>query len=518
MQRHEVEQATVFLAISLPLAGWLAGAYVASVPLSPLPAALRVALQQTIEHPALLGGLLTGALLAAAAGWLLAQYGDDGFRGAPYRRWLRGARMANWHQLRWQVKAANRRENRRRKMAQPGSRDLPPIMIGPLPMPLHLENRGTMICASTGAGKSVAIESLIASAVKRRDKMAIIDPNGTFFSKFSFAGDVILNPFDRRSAGWTLFNEIRALHDFDRIAKSVIPPQRDPADEQWCAYARDVLADTMRKLVETGAPDQDRLVNLLVREDGDVIRAFLANTDSQGYFRDNAEKATASIQFMMNKYVRPLRLMGKGTFSIHQWVNDPHAGNLFISWREDMRAAQRPLVATWIDTICATILSGEAMTGNRLWLVLDELESLGKLESFVPAATRGRKHGLRIVGSIQDWSQLDDTYGKDGAKTLLSCFRNYVIFGGANAVNTDAASAILGAHQVERLPSTPGNRCGQGRRRAVAGPPEPVVLDSEISNLKDLDGYVMFAEDFPIAKFRLPYVHYVQRAAAIDLI
>jgi type IV secretory pathway TraG/TraD family ATPase VirD4 len=48
----------------------------------------------------------------------------------------------------------------------------------------------------------------------------------------------------------------------------------------------------------------------------------------------------------------------------------------------------------WIDTICATILSYEPMTGKRLWMFLDELQSLGKLESFVPAATKGRKHGL----------------------------------------------------------------------------------------------------------------------------
>ncbi|MBD4330993.1 type IV secretion system DNA-binding domain-containing protein, partial [Xanthomonas citri pv. citri] len=46
---------------------------------------------------------------------------------------------------------------------------------------------------------------------------------------------------------------------------------------------------------------------------------------------------------------------------------------------------------------------------------------------------------------------------------------------------------------------------------------EPVVLDSEISNLKDLEGYVMFAEDFPIAKIKLPYVKYPHRAAAIDI-
>ncbi|MGW8346835.1 type IV secretion system DNA-binding domain-containing protein, partial [Xanthomonas axonopodis pv. khayae] len=144
-------------------------------------------------------------------------------------------------------------------------------------------NRNTLICASIGAGKSVAMESMISSAVKRRDKMAVIDPNGTFYSKFSFPGDTILNPFDSRSSGWTLFNEIKGVHDFERMAKSVIPPQVDPSDEQWCAYTRDVLADTMRKLVETNNADQDTLVNLLVREDGEVIRAFLANTDSQGY-------------------------------------------------------------------------------------------------------------------------------------------------------------------------------------------------------------------------------------------
>ncbi len=523
MQKHEVETASWLFGITLPLAGWLAGAYAGNVPLSPLPQALTVAIQATPSNPFIVAGVLAGLGLAAAAAYMFHAYGDDGFRGAAYLRWMRGSRIANWHRVQAQVDAANRRENHRRRARQDGVKPLQPIMIGPMPMPLHLENRNTLICASIGAGKSVAMESMIASAVKRRDKMAVIDPNGTFYSKFSFPGDTILNPFDRRSSGWTLFNEIKGVHDFDRMAKSVIPPQVDPSDEQWCAYARDVLADTMRKLVETNQPDQDTLVNLLVREDGAVIREFLVNTDSQGYFRENAEKAIASIQFLMNKYVRPLRFMTQGDFSLHQWVHDPLAGNLFITWREDMRAAQRPLVATWIDTVCATILSvlddGQPQS-RRLWLFLDELESLGKLESFVPAATKGRKHGLRMAASIQDWAQLDETYGRDAAKTLLSCFRNYLIFGASNALNADKASDILGKQHVERVQTTTnaGGRGGGGRsRHVVASPPEPVVLDSEISNLKDLEGYVMFAEDFPIAKIRLPYVNYPHRAVAIDI-
>lgn len=519
MQKHEIDQASLFTWCTLPLAGWLGGALLGKVPLAPFPKALSAALEATTHNPFLGGGLLVGGAMAAGAAWLFREFGDDGFRGAPYKRWLRGSRLGNWHTVKGKVTAANYRENANRRKRE-GARDkLPPIMIGPMPMPLHLENRNLLICASVGAGKSVAMESMICSAVKRRDKMAVVDPNGTFYSKFSFPGDVILNPFDRRSEGWSIFNEIKGVHDFDRVAKSVIPPQVDPSDEQWCTYTRHVLADTMRKLMEMGSPDQETLVTLLVREDGEVIRTFLANTDSAGYFRDNAEKAAASIQFMMNKYVRPLSFMSRGGFSLHQWVHDPNAGNLFITWREDMRAAQRPLVAAWIDTICATILSYEPMTGNRLWLYLDEIESLGMLESFVPAATKGRKHGLRIVGTIQDWAQLDETYGKDRAKTLLACFRNYLVFGASNAFNADKASEILGDQEVERWKWTfnMGGKGGGGRSRMLAHEKERIVMDSEISNLRDLSGYVMFGEDFPTAAFKVPYVNYPRRATAIEI-
>lgn len=515
MQRHEVEEMTLAGALALPVAGWLLAAVCTGLPLLPLPRALTAALARTPAEPALLAGAIAGAALAVATGWVLRRYGDDGCRGAPYQRWLRGARMANWHTVAARVRAVNRRHAPRTVHG----RRLAPILIGPMPMPVHLENRNLLICASVGAGKSVAMESMIASAVRRRDKLVVVDPNGTFYSQFGFPGDTILNPFDVRSAGWTLFNEIRGVHDFARMAKSVIPPQRDPNDEHWCAYVRDVLADTMRKLVETGKPDQEALVNLLVREDGDVIRDFLANTDSRGYFRENAEKAVASIQFMMNKYVRPLRFMPAGDFSLHRWVHDPRPGNLFITWREDMRAEQRPLVATWIDTICASILSAEPDGARRLWLFLDELDSLGKLESFVPAASRGRKHGLRIVGSIQDWAQFDETYGRDAARALLGCFRNYLVLGAANAYNAERASQILGRQHVERQRlsrNQGGGRSGATRSRYEC-PPEPIVLDAEIANLNDLTGYLMFAEDFPVARITLPLRLHPRRAAALQM-
>ncbi|MEX3614421.1 MAG: hypothetical protein VB141_11870 [Burkholderia gladioli] len=160
MQKHEVESATMLFGVSLPIAGWLAGAYTGNVPLAPFPQALTSALHATPNNPFIVGGVVAGLGLAASAAYMFHEYGDDGFRGAPFRRWMRGSKMANWHKVKSQVNAANRRENQRRRKDEKGAKDLPPIMIGRMPMPIHLENRNTLICASIGAGKSVAMESM----------------------------------------------------------------------------------------------------------------------------------------------------------------------------------------------------------------------------------------------------------------------------------------------------------------------------------------------------------------------
>ena len=511
MQKHEIDQASVIGALAWPLFGGYLGHKV-----------FRWTggyLQLSDREPWIAVGVIIGLGAAVFFAWFLRNFADDGFRGARYKRWLRGSKMENWHGLRSRVDSSNSKFNKEERKCGRGA--VSPIMIGKMPMPLYMEDRHTLLCATTGAGKSTVLEHMISSAFFRRDKMVIVDPNGTFFSKFGLSGDTILNPFDTRSVGWSVFNEIHGDYDFDRMAKSIIPPQISPEDEQWCSYTRDLLSDTMRQLARHGNRRQVDLIDMLIRQDTDTLRTFLENSDSQGYFRDNADRAIASVQFMINKYVRPLRLLeqvGNTSFSLHDWLHNPEPGNLYISWREDMRSAQRPLVATWIDTICATILSYEPMGLNRFWLFLDELESLGRLESFVPAATKGRKHGLRIVGTIQDWSQLDETYGKDAAKTLLACFRNYVILAASNALNADRASEILGKMQVERLSVSKNTGKGSSTtRNIIQCPPEPCVLDTEISNLKDLEAYVMFGADYPISKCTIPYFSRPVRHPAISV-
>src|SRR5690606_31084259 len=123
--------------------------------------------------------------------------------------------------------------------------------------------------------------------------------------------------------------------------------------------------------------------------------------------------------------------MPEGSFSIRDWLADPEGGNLFVTWREDMAAAMKPLVSTWTDVFCTSVLSLQEGTRRALWLNMDEAASLDKLPSLQDAATKGRKHGLRIVACLQTTSQLADVYGEKMAQTLRASFRSLVVLGGA---------------------------------------------------------------------------------------
>ena len=48
--------------------------------------------------------------------------------------------------------------------------------------------------------------------------------------------------------------------------------------------------------------------------------------------------------------------MPPGQFSIRDWMEDGH-GSLYITWREDMKEAMKPLISAFVDVFCSALLS-----------------------------------------------------------------------------------------------------------------------------------------------------------------
>jgi Type IV secretion-system coupling protein DNA-binding domain len=459
----------------------------------------------TPHSPVLLAGLGVGAAVGFALAALIARQEKSDFGGAPYVRHLRGAKMVPVERL--------ARMTRDRKAEQ--------VIVAEVPMPLKAESLHTLVQGSTGTGKSVLLRRFAYSALLRLDRMVVVDPNGDLYSKFGRPGDKLLNPYDARTEEWSFFNEIREDFDFERLALSIVPHIKEAEAEQWRAYGRLLLAETARKAARTGHANLPYVFDLLT---GDVeqLRDFLADTKARTLFVDGADRALGGARFVLGDQLAAQLRMPVGGFSLREWLEDEHGGNLFITWREDQVESIRELISCWVDIVCTYSLSLPENEDRPLWVFLDELHTLGKLTSLIAAATKGRKHGIRLVGAVQSTAQLSSVYGVDDGQILRSCFRNLVVLGGSKTDDKTAEdmSKGLGEQEVERYKySTSGGDKHTNRTKALEVSREPVVMPAQITGLPDLTAFVAFTGELPVARSKLKILRfqelnapYVERA------
>ena len=490
MRDEDRRQFGLVLVLLLPVAFWSMAVKKTEVLTLPKWKSGWELVKHTHEKPVLLASAIGGLALAILLIWLMGQLGKTDFGGAPFRKFLRGTKTASISAL--------KKLTREKKKEQ--------VTIADIPMPTKVENLHLLVQGATGSGKSVLMRELAYTSLKRRDRAIFLDPNGDMYSKFGGPKDVVLNPYDSRTKGWTFFNEIRADYDFHRYALSLVPRGQTADAEEWCAYGRLLLRETARKLKMLGKPSVYELFHWTTIADPESLREFLKGTTAESLFAGSSEasKALTSARFVLSDKLPEHLNMPVGDFSIRTWLEEGE-GNLYITWREDMAEALKPLISAWIDAVFVSILSMDEDENRRIWAFIDELASLEKLSSLEAALTKGRKHGLRVVAGLQSTSQLDDIYGRDLAQTLRSCFRSLAVLGGSKTdprTSKDMSDA-LGQHEVERDKYSKSSGTRTSTNKAEDVKQESVVTASEIASLPDLTGYIAFAGDFPVAKFKL---------------
>lgn len=319
----------------LPILAWLAVAKKAGY-IEPGHVFLGVyhAVLGTTSSPALIGTLVLGLIAAIGIIWLLAKTSSSQFAGAEYDRFLRGTKMETQAGL---AKITNDKVHSQ-------------VGIANVPIPISIERMHFLINGATGGGKSVAMRELAYDALKRGDKLAVIDPDGSMMSRFYRKGDKILNPFDARTQGWSIFNEIRRPYDFERYAISLVPVSDSHESEEWAEYGRLLLRSVMMQLAAKGDPSMREVIQWCNIKPLDDLRELVKGTDAEALYAGTS-KSVGSARFVLSKALPPHTYMPAGEFSIRDWIDDPHSGNLWIAWREDMATALKPSISAWTDTL-----------------------------------------------------------------------------------------------------------------------------------------------------------------------
>ena len=396
------------------------------------------------------------------------------------------------------------------RLGRPARGERDALQIGRVSIPRAIETQHLLLTGSTGTGKSLALQGLVETLRARAgDRAVVVDPGGALLARFWRCGDTLLNPLDARSVAWSPLAEMRGAADADRLSKSLLPDTDGQDAQQWQLYAQTLTAAVLQRLRECrGRSTNADLVRLLTVAKSDELEVLVAGLPAQTLFDAGAAKMLGSVRAIVGAYLAPYRFLppgaGADAFSLRRWV-EGGSGWLWIPVRADLATPLRPLVAAWIAELVSAVLALPPDRDRRLWLLLDELAALGRVQSLSDALTQGRKFGLCACAGVQTVAQLRGAYGLQGAQTLLSCFSSQLILRATDPETADWGSRLLGDQQLSRRVRSEGSGVGgahSGESEQISI--ERVVLPSEIAGLRDRCGFLKLAGDWPIARVEIP--------------
>lgn len=376
-----------------------------------------------------------------------------------------------------------------------------------VPIPEETETTHFAFCGGTKSGKSEAIKLVFDAVQSRKQRAFVADPGGGFLEKFYREGDHILNPFDTRSAHWSPFAEMRGEWDADLLAKSIIPDGRG-TDSVWDGYAQEILSAVLLRLWQGGKGTNREMVRLLTSAPTAELKELVSGLPAQRMFDDGNEKFRASVLAIISANIKPFSRLnpdaGADGFSIKKWVEDESGSWIFLTFRGDLLASLRPLIAAQIDLVASSVLSLPENHERRVWLILDEFPALGRIQSIEPFLSMARKSGGCALLGVQAFSQLRDTYGKDKSQTLLSNCCTCLVFRQSDNASARDMSFYLGEREVLRQTqsgSMGGDGAGNWSERIDK---THLVLDSDLQRLNPGEGFLSLLGNYPIAKVKFP--------------
>lgn len=387
--------------------------------------------------------------------------------------------------------------------------------VGAVPVPVELETRGFLLAGTPGTGKSQTLTHCL-DALRADGALAVIaDESGIYCERYydEQRGDVILNPFDARCVSWSPLCELASAAGIPSLAKSLVPDGEGSASE-WNGYAQTFTEAVLEHCLTAGLGNGE-LFRLLVVADLEELREVCAGTPAMPLVAVGNERMFGSIRGIASSAAKFLQYLdpaadAQNGFSIRRYIRAERPGYLFLTYEDEYFSAVKSMIACAVDVASRTVLSLPPSRDRRVVFGLDELSSLGKIQSIVSLAEKGRKRGAVIFAGLQTIAQLRQAYGHDTSQTFLSCLGSWLVLRTPDPETAEYMSRYIGEEEKTReLKSTGtshqgmqvvGNKSNNLQEQVVTS---RVVMPSELQALPDLRGIFNLAGPTPAAVVNL---------------
>lgn len=350
---------------------------------------------------------------------------------------------------------------------------------------------------NAGTGKSQGIFHMLLQIRDFKEKVMIVDPAGEYYKYFGRKNDVILSLYDVRSELYSFWNE--GLHPL-RIAKALIE-DIGGNNEFWSKAGQAlfagllVLNDNEKDIYNTLFLPYDELKDKL-KEKKLAAGIVLGEAEQAG-----SVLSTAAVDLVwlndMNVWARKC---GKtDPFSINKWVrNNDDKRWVFLTSSDKHWAASKHLIRLWTDiAVLAAFERGDSQLNENIWLVCDELSTIGKLPSMSLLEDRGRKYGMGLIAGFQTPSQLETIYGKALTKVIIQGLQNQICFRAGEQEMLEYMSQLCG--EAEYIQATSSSTFGAKNSESISDQiiRRRNVLPDEFKALKNMNAYLKVAGHNP---------------------
>ena len=390
-------------------------------------------------------------------------------------------------------------------------------------LPLGIERNHILMMGDTGTGKSTLVRRVLLQVEARGEAAIVYDPALEYMPEFyrPERGDTILNPLDERMPYWSPGEELQDSAEALALATSLFPDRRNE-NQFFIEAPRKIFAHLL-----TFRPTPEELGSRMYREE--EIDRIVKGTPYGAMIDRQAPAQRSGVLASLNMVADALKLLPLEKEATRRWSardwSKTRNGWLFLTSTPETRERLLPLTSLWLDTLVLRLMKkNDDPHVPKVWFLLDELATLQRLPQLHTAITENRKSGNPVVLSFQGRSQLEARYGHE-AEAMLSQPATKIFLRTSEPNAAEWISRTIGGVETERLKeSRSSGQFGSHRKSTSednARQIEPLVMDSEISGLPDLHGYLKCGNYvvrvcFPIISLHQRHVGFIQRPMRIE--
>lgn len=134
---------------------------------------------------------------------------------------------------------------------------------------------------------------------------------------------------------------------------------------------------------------------------------------------------------------------------------------------------------------------------------LDEFSNMGVVPNFLKQITLVRSAGIAFLLAIQNFAQLQNTYGPEGLETVLAGTATHVIFSGCGQKETEFYAKRMGEHTIQpQSKSVQGNGWTRSQRTTSESEAARALMTPDELRTMKINQLLILSENLPPIRLR----------------